>query len=226
LEVLKIMRPRGEESLYEDREGNDVGRGPRAPQAVHQLRREVQDSPKKVTTMYLRDLKTQLGVADARQYWHPRDFTRRHQARFQRNRGLLRIHYMLSEILGAMMENKGDYAMALTVQASKAVFQASLDDGKWDTAAFLWPFPDPLGGPEFGGQENEMQAVYAYRKALAELKLKAKPPGANYTTADLEEDEASGTPEAGRRRPARDNNKGRGRGTGEAGRGRGPPAEK
>ena len=127
---------------------------------------------------------------------------------------------MLAEILGAMMENQGDYAMALTVQASKAVFQASLDNGTWETGCLLWPFPDPLGGPEFGGQENEMQAVYAYKKALAELKVKARPTtGGAYQAADYEEETGSAAPDHGRRRG--NGTKGRGRGQTEAGKGRG-----
>lgn len=46
----------------------------------------------------------------------------------------------------------------------------AFDGGSWVTAALLLPVPDPMGRAEFGGDEDELEAIYAYRKALTALR--------------------------------------------------------
>ena len=101
----------------------------------------------------------------------------------------------MDQLLELVRLLRGNLATAYTVQASKAVLQASLDGGSWESASLLWPFPDPLGGPEFGGQESEMQAVLAYRRALTELRSKSKV--GNEGTQPQGDSEESGHPPAG-----------------------------
>ena len=85
-------------------------------------------------------------------------------------RDLWRCHYLGSEILQLHDQGEHEQVAALVVQRLKALHQAALDRGAWDNALVLVPGPDPLGRPNFGGDEGELAAIHRYRRSLCELK--------------------------------------------------------
>ena len=87
--------------------------------------------------------------------------------------GLWRCHYVASEIAQLGLDSKPEHATALAVQLCKALLQVAIDGGNWTNAIWLLPFEDPLGQEEFGGEEEELAEIHAYRKATSELKTKA-----------------------------------------------------
>ena len=80
------------------------------------------------------------------------------------------------------------------MQLQKCLLQSTLDNGQWDSAMLLWPYPDVMSPEEFGGSEVEMQRVHAYRKALSELRVKSRP-----TQQEGEDEEEPRGPKGGAR---------------------------
>ncbi len=117
---------------------------------------------------------------------------------------MFRLHYMISEVLGAILAGNPDEGTAMLCQYQKVLLQLGIDNGDWSTASLLWVSADPLGNEEFGGTTEEMTAVYQYKKALAQLKATGRRPGKG------DEDEADEKP-ADRKKKG---DKGRGRGRG------------
>ena len=186
-ELVRLLKAGKEDDVFGEKESS----GTKGLAAVHRMRAEVKKNPDKVVSQYLEEVKQQLGVTNPQQYWHLRDWTRRNASRFGRMRALLRIHYYLSEVIGCILEGQTAYGVALAVQAQKAILQTALDQGSWDASALIWPMPDPIGAVEFAASESEMQAVYAYKKALGELRVKSRQTDAG--AGDLEEAGAAGS---------------------------------
>ena len=65
------------------------------------------------------------------------------------------------------------------VQLQKVFVQVALDQGSWTSAVLLWPYPDPLGSDDWGGDEAEMRAIARYRKGITDLTAKLKPDGSS-----------------------------------------------
>ena len=68
------------------------------------------------------------------------------------------------------------HALALAVQASKALHQVAIDGGAWANVLLLIPLEGPVGAYAFGGEEAVLADVYAYRKAIDELEAKTSKP--------------------------------------------------
>jgi hypothetical protein len=181
-------------------------------QGIQKLRLEVRDKPERVIKRYLKHVQQKLGVTDSRQVWGVRDYSKRLQSRFGRQRSFFRIHYMMSECIQTLaVEKNHATGTAMLIQLHKALHQSVLDNGSWEVAALMWPGHDPLAGDEFSGEPVEMESVYAYRKALSELRLKHKGVGAH--AGDDEDEEAAPTgPYGGGRGGAHRKKKGDGRG--------------
>ena len=77
---------------------------------------------------------------------------------------------MLSEILQLQIGGDYDGVTALTALACQAVHQVGLDKGSWENAVFIIPTSDPLSRPVFGADEQTLQEVHRYRRALKELR--------------------------------------------------------
>ncbi len=124
--------------------------------------------------------------------------------------GMWKLHHMLGEVLGLMLTNRTDEGTAAICQLQKVLLQLGIDNGEWTTASLLWMTPHPLGQEDFGGRPDEMAAVHKYRKALAELKTRGRPPHA-HAEDDESEDAKEGTRGGHHRKK-----KGGGRGSGDA----------
>ncbi len=212
LKVLKKMQRGGQEDGDSD-EDEAPGLGLRSSgggtDALTKMRRQLRRQPDKVVAAYVAMMKDRLGVVDARQVWHPTDFSKKLLPRFGRYRGIWRVHWMLGEVLTALLQHKFDEATALTCQMQKILVQHVIDHGDWSTAMLMWPSADPLMGEEFGGGIDEMTAVYKYKKAVGELKSKYRS-GA----AGAEEDGETETKPWHAKGNKKDKGQGRGKGGG------------
>ena len=138
---------------------------------------------------YRSRVKEHLGVVDRRTPWRYVDWAKRHRGTFGRMKGLWRVFHILCEMLDmldpANIRNV-DGASALCVQSLKALLQVALDRGSWLTASLLLSVPEPMGRTEFGGDEDELEWIYDYRKALTAMR-KA---GAEAVAVESENEEA------------------------------------
>ena len=94
---------------------------------------------------------------------------------FGHHTSLLRAHYHIAAALDRIiLQGEVLSGIAMAVNAMRAIHQAALDNGKWDTAILMVSTPDPLEQVQFAGEPDEMGRIAAYQDAF--LKLKAKPP--------------------------------------------------
>ena len=91
--------------------------------------------------------------------------------------GIWRIHYILSEALQLLVEKRYEHGTGLSIQLLKAISQVATDGGSWQNAMWLVPLEDPIGTEDFGGDEAEIEEIYAYKKALLELKVQGSGSG-------------------------------------------------
>ena len=80
----------------------------------------------------------------------------------------------------------------MVVQGLKATHQAAIDNGSWDNAWLLTTLPDPLRRERFGGEEEELEIVGQYQKALKEVEDRARHGGGPHDGADDEEPKGKG----------------------------------
>jgi hypothetical protein len=85
----------------------------------------------------------------------------------------------------------------MCIQLHKAIHQSVLDNNSWENAALIWGGLDPLQTDEFAGDPQELSYVFAYRKALIDLKARHRPGGEG---ADEEDEVEAGAKGKGRRR--------------------------
>ena len=81
---------------------------------------------------------------------------------------------LLAEALQAFFEGHTAMGIATLVQLLKALHQVAIDGENWDSALHMLPYQDPLASDEFGGEEEELETIAAYRKAVKELKIGVK----------------------------------------------------
>ena len=117
----------------------------------------------------------ELNITDVRQYWAYRDLAKAWKYKFGKMQGLWRCLHLLCELMD-MFEALETQEMAplgaLLVQAIKCLHQVGIDHGDWSTAQWLLPIPDPSGRSEFGGDEDELTWIHAYKKSIKELRSK------------------------------------------------------
>ena len=85
---------------------------------------------------------------------------------------LWRAYYMMSEVLQFLMAGKVMHTTAYAVQSMKCMHQVALDKGDWGVTLHLLPTANPLEKAEFGGDEQELEFIHSYMKALRELKAR------------------------------------------------------
>ncbi len=51
----------------------------------------------------------------------------------------------------------------------RALYQAQLDNGSWETATLLLPERDPASRAESGGTEHQLETIYNYKDSLRKL---------------------------------------------------------
>jgi hypothetical protein len=153
---------------------------------IHAMRERIYAEPDKVISAYVEHMKRQLGVTDTRQFWRVRDWSMKQEKRFGRMKGMLRLYVMIGDILDHSLNGRHLVTSALLIQAQKCLLQMALDGGLWDNGRLLWPEPDPFEQVEFGGLEEEMSRVHAYRKAINDLKSRGKGMGQSPDDEDSE----------------------------------------
>ena len=79
---------------------------------------------------------------------------------------------MIAEMLEFQLAGDTIHAAAYNVQCLQTLLQVALDGGDWTVAVHLLPIQNPLERAEFGGDEDELQCVHSYQKALKELRSK------------------------------------------------------
>ena len=118
---------------------------------------------------------SELSVSDPRQFWSYRDLAKHQKVKFGKMTGLWRCQFILCELLDIYNEVGSEETAplgAVIVQSIKCLHQVALDHGDWSTAQWLLPTPDPSGRSDFGGDEQELRWIHAYKKSMKDLKAK------------------------------------------------------
>ena len=187
MELLKELR--GKNSKHSTR-GRDPDRSPdssssdsstagdlkprgagKALQAYRQSKKEMKRRPEKHIKRYIRDAEDVLGVSKGIPY-RLTDFTQK--LNWGKQRTLHRLHYALSSILELQLNGKTMRATLLMTQVLRSIHQCSLDQGDWRTAWLLTHLPDPMLRPRFGGEEQSLEVIGAYVKAMNDLEKKGR----------------------------------------------------
>jgi len=193
LEMLKQLRknkrPGDEDSdddqLWSGTGGSGGGKGAGVGKTLsryHALRRRVRKDPETVIRRYVEKMRLQVG-AEPGQPWTLMDVNRR--LAWGRFKSLQRCHYILAQCFQRLDEGSYLEAQALLVQGLKATHQAAIDNGSWDNAWLLTTLPDPLRRERFGGEEEELEIIAQYQRAVKDLEDRVRKGGGG---ADHEED--------------------------------------
>jgi hypothetical protein len=169
---LKMLKMLGK--LEDNKEGSsdDEDGRTRGFKGVRKLREKWKKQPQKIVRNFVERTKEELGVSDDRQVWRFRDLNRKLRPAFGKLVGIHKCHGLVMDIVQLMHDKEFKLAHAYAVQVSKALHQVGLDQGSWDTAQLLVPLPEASSSSKFGGDEMELEAVFAYRKSLRELSKK------------------------------------------------------
>jgi hypothetical protein len=208
VEMLRVMKKLSKARGGDD-DSNDDGNGSKTTKAfdaMERIRRRYERTPDKVIQEYVGRVRRELGINSGAQYYQMTDFTKRLMAQFGKLRGLLRMHFAVSEALQEWVNGRHHHVGASLCLILQSLHQCALDGGSWQSAQLMLPGPDYLGRPEFGGDFVSMTGIAAYRKALKDLKQQH-----GVTEQDHEEGEAH---EAGTRRRGKDKAKEKGKGKG------------
>ena len=189
LEILKTLQAKGKKeksrSSHQDSSDNELtssdsstsednlklrGAG-KAMQAYRKGKRSMQKRPTKHIRRYIKEVETFLGVTKDLPY-QLTDYSRR--LNWGKNRSLLRVHFAVSSALQLLLQGKNKLAALRLTQLLRALHQASLDNGSWQTAWLLLHLPDPTGQPKFGGEPQDLEVIASYLKAMGELERKGK----------------------------------------------------
>ncbi len=126
----------------------------------------------------------ELGITFHRQYWMPRDYSRKRLATRGKLRGPWRCHDALGEMLQLHLQSQHEHVGAYFCLLSQALRQTAIDNGDWSNASLTLPTEDPLSRTPFGADERLLAEIYSYRKAIRELNVKG------YHTGKGEESDA------------------------------------
>ena len=91
---------------------------------------------------------------------------------FGKMKGMWRCHDLLAHLMDLGDQGEFTGMQAVVAQGLRAVHQVAIDHGKWSYAVQMLPMSDALGRPAFGGSEQELESIQAYRKGLADLRAK------------------------------------------------------
>ena len=153
-------------------EGEAGVHGPKGLRGLHRMRRRFKKKPGSIVRRYVVDAKTELGITSVHEAFHFKAYSMALRTRFGRMRGLFRVHLGLSHALNlGAVEGKPVEALAMVVQVQKAIEQAVLDKGRWDTAQWYLPYVDPYFAKRHAGTFVEVAGIAGYREVMSKLKL-------------------------------------------------------
>ena len=170
LHTLKLLTKLSKRRSRDDSDSDRSEKG-KGLKGLHRMRRGLRKHPLKKYRRYRRRALEILGVHDARMPWRYSDVSRRIRSVFGSMTGLWKVHYHVSEILTAAEEQNFELVIGMIVQLLKCIHQVALDRGSWKTAQMLLLHPDPTTIGDFGGDEEELELVHGFSKAMRELKL-------------------------------------------------------
>ncbi len=127
----------------------------RSLKSLCRMKQDIRRRPRALITDYIWKVRESLGVCEG-QVLAISDYNRR--LSWGKHKRLQRAHLMFGEITALFDASKVEEAMALTVQFSKAIHQAALDEGDWRVAWHLAVLTDPLAR---GGTEHELETMAA-----------------------------------------------------------------
>eukprot|EP00973_Karenia_brevis_P044328 6140374-Karenia_brevis.AAC.1 len=166
LKVLRSLKKNGGDSSSDSEEGPLMSRASNnALRGVHDLRRKIKKKPRAIIDKFALRVQRDLGVRSSRQVWSYPEWCRTLQSTFGKLRGLYKVQYGLCEILESMEAGRTSEAEASVVQMIKCLLQVALEQGDWANGQLLLPWDDPTGRPEWGGEEEELEHIFKYRKA-------------------------------------------------------------
>ncbi len=93
-----------------------------------------------------------LGVARESQFYQMSGYTKRVQQQFGQFRGLLRVHFAVTEALQEWLRGRRYHVGASLCMTLQAVHPRVLDAGDWSSAHMLLFGPGHLGRLEFGAE--------------------------------------------------------------------------
>lgn len=139
--------------------------------ARHQAsKKKMFKKPLKYVRQYVEEVEAELG-ADGKPY-HLHEFGKR--INWGKQRSLQKVHYLLSQILSAILQKKYEESALQTVLALRAVHQACLDQGDWSLAWLLTHQTNVWERRAWGGTAEELGNVAAYLKSMDELSRHAE----------------------------------------------------
>ena len=134
--------------------------------AVRRLHQGQARDPDRVLRAFDEEITHDLGVPPG-EAWSYRDWTRR--IGFGHMKGLARSHAYVGDALQLIKDGLPDQAALVMEQHMKALHQAFLDNGSWETAALHVSTPDFFRRRAFGGTEREAEVLAQHRRSLADL---------------------------------------------------------
>ena len=151
-------------------EGSSRKRGHAKAIAQHQAaKKKMFRRPLRYVRGYVKEVEAELGTAG--KPYHLHEAGRR--IAWGKQKSLQRVHFLLSEILTAILEKKHEEAALQTVLALRATHQAALD-GDWSLAWLLTHQPNVWEKRQWGGTPEELGNVAAYLKSMDELNRHAE----------------------------------------------------
>ena len=142
--------------------------------------KRMKQNPLRHVRRYIREIEEYMGVGPEVAY-NISDFTKRVQ--WGKQKGLMRTHFAISEMLQTMLRGKHDLAALQAVQILRALYQCNLDGGSWKAASLLLSHPDPLERVRFGGEASQLEDIASYLKAMQELEKRTS------TAADRQDED-------------------------------------
>ena len=130
----------------------------------------MKQKPLKNVRRYIKEIEEIMGVGPEIAY-NISDFTKKVQ--WGKQKGLMRTHFAISELLQTILRGDHDQAALQAVQILRALYQCNLDGGSWKAASLLMSHPDPLDRVRFGGEPAQLESVASYLKAMQELEKRS-----------------------------------------------------
>ena len=168
----------GRDEDDDDDEDDGVGlssltKGAKALRAVENQRQRPLTHPKKVSQEYVKYAMDLLGARPVNR-WQLWETTP--EIPWGRMRGLYRCHFHGSHILALMMSGQHAEAEASLCAFLRALHQTAIDEGNWSTTHMMLPVRDPFFKEEFGGTQQQLEAIHASKDAVSKLRAMQKRP--------------------------------------------------
>ena len=174
--ALQAISRRGRaEGIEEDDDGEGLEAGVGKFAYPSRLRHLIDRKPEVIINNWMRVVKEKCGATQPGMSYGLTIHADRLRKSFGHHTSLLRAHYYIAAALDRIiLQGEILPGVAMAINAMRAIHQAALDNGKWDTANLMVSTPDPLETIQFAGEPDEMGRIAAYQDAF--LKLKAKRP--------------------------------------------------